>query len=85
MNPEAIIAFAGLCVYTIVVWALGFHYGARALRDRNRKFLKTMKKFNENRDPRSSWYQGYVEGSTSMLNAMERFLEGFKRPPDETP
>ena len=78
MPPEFIVAIASLCAYTIAVWALGWHYGAKTLKDRNREFLAQMKKFNENRNPQSRYFIGYTEGWTSMLRAMERFLDRYK-------
>lgn len=78
MPLEAIIIFTGLCAYTIAVWALGFHYGAKSFRDRNRKFLAYMKQFNENTNPQSQWFKGYSEGIRTTLNALERFLDKFR-------
>ena len=84
MQVEVIFALAGFLVYTAMVWALGWHYGARSFRDRNKRFLKIMKEYNDNRDPKSQWFKGYTEGIASTLEALERFLGQFKVDDDGT-
>lgn len=77
MPHELIIAFAGLCLYTAAMWALGWHYGARAFRDRNRLFIAQMRDFNENQSPKSQWFKGYNEGIAAVLSQLELFLDQF--------
>ncbi len=83
MQVEVILGIGGLLLYSAAIWALGWHYGGRSFRDRNRKFLKTMKEFNKTRDPKSQWWKGYQEGIASTLDAFDRFLDQFRVSDDE--
>lgn len=76
--PVEVIALGIYFATMIVVWSLGYHFGAKTLKDRNRKFLKMIEMDNARRSPKSDWYQGYTDGIASTLNALERFLDGFK-------
>ena len=82
MQVEYLLIIAGLVAYTATVWGLGWYYGARAFRDRNRRFLALMKKFNANKNPQSQWYQGYTTGVATVLDSLERWL-GELRVEDE--
>jgi len=84
MQAELIFTFLAIGGAIIAAWLLGWHYGARSFRDRNRRFLDIMKKHNADRNPKSQWYQGYTEGIASTLEALERFLGQFKADDDGT-
>jgi len=78
MQVEVILAISVFIVYSIAIWALGWRFGARSFRDKNKRFLDLMKKHNDSRNPTGPWYRGYNDGMAETLAALERFLGSFK-------
>jgi hypothetical protein len=82
------IAFAALficaAVYTSLIWALGFKYGAQDWRDRNRAYIKALKDFNDrvqkwsNSASGSVYWEGYANGVSSTLKALYSFLAKYE-------
>jgi hypothetical protein len=64
-------------------WMLGWHYGAKSLRNRHAKLTKVIEQYSADankRDKRTgnNWYDGYQKGIADTLSTLERFLDKFK-------
>ena len=67
----------------IGAWVLGWHFGAKSLRNRHARLMKVIEGYNEDahkRDKRTgnNWYDGYHRGIADTLDTLERFLDKFK-------
>jgi len=83
MTETYLAALVGAIVFGSACWVLGWHYGARSLRNRHARLIKVIEGYNEDaqkRDKRTgnNWYDGYHAGIRDTLNTLERFLEKFK-------
>lgn len=72
-----IILVLGLSLYSAAVWATGWHYGVRTFRARNREFILSIHKAQEDwekfqKQPSGKvWLAGYTAGQTSAMEASE--------------
>jgi hypothetical protein len=76
-------ALVGALILGATCWVLGWHYGARSLRNRHARLIKVIELYNKDaqqRDKRTgnNWYDGYSRGIADTLSALERFLDKFK-------
>jgi hypothetical protein len=83
VNDELVPLIAGLAVCATIAWLLGWHYGAKSLRNRHKRLIKLMEENNSfirerNKSLNNNWYDGYSAGVSSTLTAFEVFLEKFK-------
>lgn len=85
MPVEVIIAAVVAGVYGFAMWGLGWHYGARSFKDKNKRFLDTMKEVNKDRHPQTQWSRGRADGISEMLTALDQWLNQFKVDDDGTP
>jgi hypothetical protein len=81
--PDFLALIIAIVLVAAPVWVLGWHYGARSLRNRHKRLIKLLENYNEevkerNKTSSNNWYDGYAAGVSSTLTAFEVFLEKFK-------
>jgi hypothetical protein len=71
---------AAMCFLSAIVWTLGWHYGARTFRDRNRMLHQALENHRLEMEmwskstPASNWQAGYIEGQKNTLDAIDSFV-----------
>lgn len=67
-----------------IAWGMGWHFGARSLRNRNRNLIKALESYANNRDnwnpdnEETPYRRGFASGVSSTLNALHNFLARFE-------
>ena len=79
MTETFLAALVGGIIFGGAMWILGWHFGARTLRNRHQKLIKLLEENTKGLRIRNRRAEGeYARGISDTLTAFEMFLRKFK-------
>ena len=78
---EFTVIVTGVIIIASTIWMLGYYYGVKTFRDRNRKMIAAIKDSNKvykewaDSPEGTNWESGYQTGVTTTLNSLLAFID----------